>query len=553
MTFFFARKIWHHHKPQQSVPADRRPGSRPEVYFFRALELRRAPAMSSGFNEVHKVFNQFRKDKSSDEGKSELLKRFEETKKRVQGQLDAIKEIARTSDLPSKAVSDVEKYKKSIKTMDKFVDDEYEKHSRGTCARILPLLKPMVNWIFTGFTVWLVRNDITLTVILATGVVLFLIVYFFGKQWKFGEYFDIWRGKMDKDLEYYCKKLEKYYQRLRDIRNEQVQLRKARTFDVRSSLASAPEVLKFWTECFGAKKGSVATAAMVQSLLFLNKGDHLVGSNVELFNDTIASIIDSNDDGLVSPTELLRFLQLFGPLDRCVERVKESLIERVEGHDSDTLVPWFTWRNKDRQQLEDLFKEYAVEGDFVVRCSSTGGFAVTKKTTNDSIRHTKIKFDLTGDPEKPYVYGSNAYASLRDLVKNEIKDGTPFMDPDTDAFFAVGNETFQVKAKNFMSRGFKGKFSVKVKKTLLGDRYFDVKGEFGRPKGRFWKNTKVGRCAETAIFFNRDPRMFDVVLNWYRYKGKLFIPSDIPEGLVRRDLEFFKIPFQLNGGDTKTK
>jgi len=47
-------------------------------------------------------------------------------------------------------------------------------------------------------------------------------------------------------------------------------------------------------------------------------------------------------------------------------------------------------------------------------------------------------------------------------------------------------------------------------------------------------------------FFDRDPKMFDIVLNFYRH-GKIIIPSNRSYGMVREELDFFGINVEDHG------
>jgi hypothetical protein len=50
---------------------------------------------------------------------------------------------------------------------------------------------------------------------------------------------------------------------------------------------------------------------------------------------------------------------------------------------------------------------------------------------------------------------------------------------------------------------------------------------------------------EEAIFLDRDPEAFAVILNWYRY-GKLLIPSTVHPALIAHELTYFNIPATID-------
>ncbi|GAM18361.1 hypothetical protein SAMD00019534_015360 [Acytostelium subglobosum LB1] len=64
--------------------------------------------------------------------------------------------------------------------------------------------------------------------------------------------------------------------------------------------------------------------------------------------------------------------------------------------------------------------------------------------------------------------------------------------------------------------------------TLLGNMFLPTNKHLRRPdkKGEY--------------FFDRNGRVFEIILNFYR-TGKLVIPTDVPQELIREELRFFKI------------
>mmetsp|Transcript_7983 Transcript_7983/g.19556 ORF Transcript_7983/g.19556 Transcript_7983/m.19556 type:complete len:220 (+) Transcript_7983:239-898(+) len=199
-------------------------------------------------------------------------------------------------------------------------------------------------------------------------------------------------------------------------------------------------------------------------------------------------------------------------------------------------------------------KRYGVEGDFVVRCSSKGGFAISfVKEEGLGIDHRLIFYDadIKPDPrdgkEKPFsiVEGRGKkvrrYSSLSRIVKDLQEKkviGQAFMDPETIVHFSISGKRFKVPAALFMHRG-----NVEVKKTRLGE-IFDPSSLGGFPRGEFW-NSHVGHSAKEPMFLDRDAEAFNVVLNWYRYGGKLYVPSKISKVLMMTEIKYFRLPVDI--------
>jgi hypothetical protein len=167
--------------------------------------------------------------------------------------------------------------------------------------------------------------DKWLPVYLMATVTVIFIIWTVREQWVV-DFVNAWRGTHDAEVERYCKRLRSFYDVLRDFAALQNQLRKARTFDVRSILEHDQSARQFWIKHFGASKHSVQTPQMIEALLHVNHQTHMVGKQtIQLVYNTIANIIDKNNDGFVSPIELLDFLKYFGPVRLCVTRIKDSV------------------------------------------------------------------------------------------------------------------------------------------------------------------------------------------------------------------------------------
>jgi len=227
---------------------------------------------------------------------------------------------------------------------------------------------------------------------------------------------------------------------------------------------------------------------------------------------------------------------------KCVTRIKESLI--YEDNGSPKRYPWFTWRSKDRQELESLMKQYGVDGDFVVRCSSRGEgrFAITF-IRNGNIKSVLAYYTSDHSPQGPFSItdgkgGMLHYKNLALLVSDWRKVlKQAFMDPETLVYFSISGKPFEVQASLFMQR------SRKYARTLLGEMFDPRPDETKFPRGKFWKSD-TGHTSENPIFLDRDSSAFNVILNWYRYDGKLYVPGNISKELMAEEMTFFKLPFR---------
>jgi hypothetical protein len=66
--------------------------------------------------------------------------------------------------------------------------------------------------------------------------------------------------------------------------------------------------------------------------------------------DLICDIVDRDKDGKVSPTELVEFVHLFGPIELSYQKVK-GLLFRSEGSSSPQQVNWFVYMNREEAEF----------------------------------------------------------------------------------------------------------------------------------------------------------------------------------------------------------
>mmetsp|Transcript_24359 Transcript_24359/g.43206 ORF Transcript_24359/g.43206 Transcript_24359/m.43206 type:complete len:528 (-) Transcript_24359:242-1825(-) len=483
------------------------------------------------------------------EGIRSVVSEFSDEWKKVEGQLEAVEALKKNVDVPQDVEEKITKIKADMTKFYRYVQTNYglEDGARGwSWLSYIPIAKPAITTLAPAACFYLSMDKWLPVYLMATVTVIF-IIWTVREQWVV-DFVNAWRGTHDAEVERYCKRLRSFYDVLRDFAALQNQLRKARTFDVRSILEHDHSARQFWIKHFGASKHSVQTPQMIEALLHVNHQTHMVGKQtIQLVYNTIANIIDKNNDGFVSPIELLDFLKYFGPVRLCVTRIKDSLIDTPERGASSSLArryPWFTWRSMDRQEAERLFSLYGSTGDFVVRCSSKGGFAITYMESKQVIRHIKIYYEANAKAEngvcKPFHLNlgnfSRSFPNLSALVRDmHAQLRQPFMDPETVAHFSVCGQYFQVQAKLFTQ---KKKF---IANTFLG-QYFDTSSDESRfPRGEFW-NSDAGHSKENPIFLDRDPSAFNVILNWYRYYGKLYVPEEVSAILMEKEVQFFQLP-----------
>ncbi len=78
-----------------------------------------------------------------------------------------------------------------------------------------------------------------------------------------------------------------------------------------------------------------------------------LNSNVErdAQMDLICEIIDRDGDGEVSPTELVEFVHLFGPIETSYEKVTQGLLFKPSGSTAPLQVNWFVYMNREEAQF----------------------------------------------------------------------------------------------------------------------------------------------------------------------------------------------------------
>jgi len=489
---------------------------------------------------------------------------FEEWNK-VMGQIQAVKKLSKNLELPKDVEKNIAKIESETRKSFEFVQNQYGVNEGGRAwswSEYIPIAKPAITTLGPAACFYVAMDKFFLAYIFGAFLIFFLLLLI--NKPVVEEFINAWRGTHDAELEKYIKKFKKFYATLRDYVTLQNQLRKARTFDVRSILGDDEKARGFWIRHFGASTHSVDTPQMIDALLHHNNQHHIVGKQSrDVIYNTISNIIDKNGDGLVSPIELLDFLQYFGPVDVCVERIKDSLVDVRK--DGSRLHPWFIWRSKDRNELEQSFFRYASEGHFVVRCSSRPGcFAVTSMTYDEdkklAPKHALIYYEANTKPSpvdgivRPFYWvmknenkvERRAFTSIARLVasqRDKLKEA--FMDPETPVYFSISGQKFHVQASMFMQ------MEDAVRETKLG-KYFDPRAQGEFPRGKFW-NSQTGHSPKEPIFLDRDPEAFNVILNWYRY-GKLYIPEGVSKVLMEQEIKYFGLPidcvYKKEGGFT---
>ncbi len=250
-------------------------------------------------------------------------------------------------------------------------------------------------------------------------------------------------ARMQKSLEHHATQLRRYIAL-------QEQMRASRRYDVSKTLTDEA-ARKFWITHFGAENHSVDTSRFIETLLFMAAGDE--GDRTEYKDDhrrliysTIEQIVDNNRDGSVSPYEFGVFLKFFGPLEKCCQKVVNSLVNLNVSPPS--LHAWFCWRSMDRKDVnENLTKE---DGIFVIRTSSQpdGKFAISY-VQNGSIHHSKIVNDLSHGYHFEATPGQKDIRYFPDLHALVVQYAhilkNPYRDPNIPVKFNVSGQHFETR------------------------------------------------------------------------------------------------------------
>jgi len=236
-------------------------------------------------------------------------------------------------------------------------------------------------------------------------------------------------------------------------------------------------------------------------------------------------LLDPNQDGAVSIEEFISFMQYFGPLDKCVDK-----IAAVKDED------WFMWVNTATGDIDDPFGESVdgrqdVVGTFGIRQSrQVGCFTYMVKLPDGKGSYYIEKIRIINDPgsdTKPsdgkdavHREGGKYYwlmsapigsaakylqmsaANLKhakDLIEKQLRSRyreqrfqfVPYKDLNMDVVMQVGGETFVYKLKVFLNENFRN--------TRL-HTYFSN-----------YKNCKRGMVHR----FDEDPEIFRRVIRYY--------------------------------------
>eukprot|EP00954_Amorphochlora_amoebiformis_P016152 1266749-Amorphochlora_amoeboformis.AAC.2 len=159
------------------------------------------------------------------------------TEFKVNGQLQALKDLSKNVDLPKDQEAQIKKIKKNMKGMHQFVKKNYGVKDDGTIKmswkHYVPIIKPFITTLAPAACFYMSRDSLLPFYVL--GMLLFAaVVYFIDTKLEIHflrEFIKAWRGAHDAQVDKYCRDLRKYYDKLRDFASLQIQLQRARTFD----------------------------------------------------------------------------------------------------------------------------------------------------------------------------------------------------------------------------------------------------------------------------------------------------------------------------------
>jgi len=241
-----------------------------------------------------------------------VLVDFDNEWTKVRSQLEHIDNLGKNVELPQDMELKIKKIKSDMEKMITFVRKAYglsdDNRRKWSWTTYVPVAKPAIQTLGPAACVYLSMGQYLLVYIVVS--VLIIMVLLKLQKDLVVDFLKAWKGENDAKTYKHIKKLREHYETLREFATFQNQLRRARTFDVRSILEDNKAARVFWTRHFGANKHSVKTPRMIEALLHVNNQTHMVGKQmIELVYNTIANIIDKNNDGVVSPIELLDFLK----------------------------------------------------------------------------------------------------------------------------------------------------------------------------------------------------------------------------------------------------
>jgi hypothetical protein len=177
------------------------------------------------------------------------------------------------------------------------------------------------------------------------------------------------------------------------------------------------------------------------------------------------------------------------------------------------------------RQTSEGFTDLDNEHDPEIADSKTFFVLVTCNSCNLSkhcISQYRILRDLDGFFLNNQRSTSDRYANLKLLVDDAAKVlgidslGAPAMDPLEVLTFQVGGAKFTSIAQHFFQD----------KKTLIGSCYANGTRNF---------------------MYDKDPRVFESILNWYRYgdRTRLFKPRNVPLEIMKEDMLYFNIVSEI--------
>eukprot|EP00455_Lapot_gusevi_P046269 TRINITY_DN605_c0_g1_i2.p1 TRINITY_DN605_c0_g1~~TRINITY_DN605_c0_g1_i2.p1 ORF type:complete len:778 (+),score=175.47 TRINITY_DN605_c0_g1_i2:78-2411(+) len=398
-----------------------------------------------------------------------------------------------------------------------------QRHGKSNAIlRFVPLLKPFADSMGPAAALYLaMMPNGTIYIFL---LVIFLFSFFYLRPEMARDVAEAWKND---DLEKFKEmrgKIEEHIKSLRSFMELETQLRSARRFDVTRALEGVEmdvsckiAAKNFWIDNFGAENHSVPTPRFIETLLS-SFGGHLTlkEKHRQVVYTIIRKIVDVNNDGSVSPNEFLRFLQLFGPLDLCIARVKDSLLDFSV--DPPVQFPWFSWQQMSRDDTNAILPSQG-PGTFLIRCASDPGkFAVSFVRDDLSVSHGRIVNSLHPQHLGYYIeftQHEEYFPSLYDLVKCYPEHfRRSYIDHSQRVTFNVSGRVFETTTGLFL----------KHPDSLLGRMF--VAGH---------------RLDDGPIFLDRDPDIFSIILNWYRYES-VFCPPHVCRLLLLQEASYYGLP-----------
>lgn len=345
---------------------------------------------------------------------------------------------------------------------------------------------------------------------------------------------------------------------------------------------------------------NTAVADCRKEAIWLARGDYRrdylrLETKRNVIHQIVLALGDRTHDGFMSPLEVEQLLLRAGSLDFLMKRLIWSCIHEKKGKGGQGAGNWFlkasaaTWYFRPGLKLvsaaetRESMRENGIPGDFAIWPDiKPRRFVFAYVDEKRNMKEVRMENDfktscftlLQSDAKSSCFEASGGrFYALSDIIKTykekavkEMKSILrPFVNPSRGARINISGSRFDVHVGVFLQPVFQ---DTRLFKKFVSS----LKDEKGTERpGDFWKD--VNR----ELRFDRDPTLFNIILNIYRYCGRggdaqgytsepaigaaaarracAVIPKGMPSALtemLRDEFKFWKLPFVLGEGCTVT-